>query len=349
MHSPIQVISAKEFASLRASALPGQQLRFPADWLSRPAQNRYSTAIERETLAWLESHGIGHSPAERDKLRKFDCGRYGGCSLPLAPYSTALLVTQFISLWLFWDDVQVEEDDGFSIEDVVDALSGAPARAPKNRYVDAWADLGARMRLLASNAWRQRLADAMREWLLNAKRETAMAREFRAQQVCPELDALFACRTVSIGMFPTFYLIELAEGIELPDEFHQHPAVRSLKQIASRLVGMGNDLGGIAKDIVHRWLNVVLVLAEQSALPIERAFAEVVALHNREVLDFDRAARALPQFGPAIDPFVPGWVQAVRHNVRGFALWESVAERYQEYKALVGDWALLAAVHDESP
>ena len=43
---------------------------------------------------------------------------------------------------------------------------------------------------------------------------------------------------------------------------------------------MGNDLGGIAKDIVHRWLNVVLVLAERSELRVDVAFAKVVALHK---------------------------------------------------------------------
>ncbi len=35
----------------------------------------------------------------------------------------------------------------------------------------------------------------------------------------------------------------------------------------------------------------------------------------------------LPSFGADADLFVPGWVQAVRHNVYGFALWESLAER----------------------
>ena len=109
-----------------------------------------------------------------------------------------------------------------------------------------------------------------------------------------------------------------------------------------------NDLGGIAKDIVHRWLNVVLVLAEQSALQVDIAFAKVVALHNEEVLDFDRAAARLPQFGPAIEPFVLGWVQAVRHNVYGFALWESLADRYQEYKAIAGNSAPLVATLDDA-
>jgi hypothetical protein len=347
MQGNVHVISAREFATRSVTVPPSYGLRFPAHWRANPVQNRYAAALEHDTLAWLAAHGIGQSVSEREKLRKFACGKYGGYSLPLAPFSSALLVTQFISLWLFWDDVQVEDDVGWSIEDVVDALSGAAKRTRPNRYVAAWADLGQRLQRTTSEAWLGRLAQTMREWLHNAKLETAMARSFRNQQACPKLEALFECRTVSIGMFPTFHLIELTEGIELPDEFHQHPAVCALTRIASRLVGMGNDLGGIAKDIVHRWLNLVLVLAQGSAISLERAFADVVALHNREVLAFDQAAALLPRFGPTIDPFVSGWVQAVRHNVRGFALWESVADRYQEYKAVVGDTALLAALLDD--
>ena len=162
----------------------------------------------------------------------------------------------------------------------------------------------------------------------------------------PAPDELFACRTVSIGMYPTFYLIELAEGVELPDAFHDHPVVKVLKQIASRLVGAGNDLGGLAKDIRHGWLNVVLALADAERIGVEEAFGRVVDLHNREVLDFDRTARELPSFGPEVDPLVQRWLDGVRYSVYGFALWESLAERYQEHTALTGGRVLLAPIED---
>lgn len=347
MQSPVKVISARDFSRQDVIVPARFRLHFPAHWRASPVQNRYATALERETISWLARYGIGETAAEREKLRKFNCGMYGGYSLPGAPFASALLVTQFISLWLFWDDVEVEENIAWSIEDVVSALRDARGEAsPANRYIAAWADLGRRLRPLTSEAWLQRLSDAMRAWLDNAKVETAMARAFRERRAVPEVEALLECRTISIGMFPTFYLIELSEGIELDAAFHEHPDVCGIKRMASRLVGMGNDLGGIAKDLINRWLNLVVVIAERSALPLEEAFAELVARHNAEVIAFDRAAARLPRFGPATDPFVAGWVQAVRHNVYGFALWESLAERYQEYKAVVGNTALLAAASE---
>jgi hypothetical protein len=342
MQSSVQVIRAFEFSAREAMVPSAYRLRFPAHWRASPVQNRYFEAIERDTIAWLNRYGIGCRASEREKLRKFSCGMYGGYSLPLAAFSTALLVTQFISLWLFWDDVEIEDDVTWSVDDVVAALSASPSIKKTSRYVAAWADLGKRLQHMTSATWLSRLGRTMREWLTNAKIETRLGRAFRSEGKCPDVDTLFECRTISIGMFPTFHLIELTEGIELDDSFHEHAAVRSLKRTASRLVGMGNDLGGVAKDILHRWLNLVLALAERSSLGVEDAFGRIVDLHNEEVVAFDREAACLPSFGPAIDPFVVGWVQAVRHNVYGFALWESVAERYQEHKAIVGNTALLA-------
>jgi hypothetical protein len=269
---------------------------------------------------------------------------YGGYSLPAANYRTALLVTQFISLWLFWDDAQVEEEDDFCIEAILEALAGgAEPRAP-SRYLAAWADIGRRLRRTQSAAWFGHLESTMREWLENARLETRQAQAFKGGLACPDFATLFDCRTISIGMFPTFHLIEFVEGFELDESFHRHDTVVALKRLASRLVGVGNDLGGLAKDISNRWPNLVLALMEQSSLKIEDAFQRIVDIHNADVEEFDRLASELASREAGTDALVRGWVQAVRHNVFGFTLWESTAERYQESKAVVGGRALIAPV-----
>jgi terpene synthase-like protein len=340
----VRIVSAQDFLRLGVEAPASFELRFPQRWIARPVQNRYAVAIEHETLAWLGSYGIGRSLDEAEKLRKFNCGIYGGYSLPTANYQTALLVTQFISLWLFWDDAQVEEEDDFCIEAVLEALAGTAEPRAASRYLAAWADIGRRLRRTQSAAWFGRLESTMREWLENAKLETCLAQAFKSGGACPDFATLFDCRTISIGMFPTFHLIEFAEGIELDESFHEHERVVALKRLASRLVGLGNDLGGLAKDISNQWLNLVLVLMEQSALKIEDAFQRIVNIHNADVEEFDRVALELPSREAETDALARGWVQSVRHNVFGFTLWESVAERYQESKAVVGRKALIAPV-----
>jgi hypothetical protein len=130
----------------------------------------------------------------------------------------------------------------------------------------------------------------------------------------------------------------------LKRSFHAHPIARELKRLASRLVGMGNDLGGLAKDLDQRWLNLVSILGERSSLAIEEAFQRVVDLHNADVRSFDRLCTQLPSWGPEVDRNIARWLRAVRYNVRGFTLWESTAERYQELKAIVNGKALVAPV-----
>lgn len=339
----VEIVAHRDLAAMDLRIPSAFTLRFPPCWWPTSLRHPHADAIERDTLAWLRGFGIGVAPEEAERLRKFGCAEYGGYSLPVADCEAATLVTQFIALWLLWDDVQVEEHQRWDVDAVVRALTDPAPPPTASRYVAAWADLGRRLRQVRSPAWIDRLATAMRQWLHNAKRETGMAKAF-ARGRCPDLATAFAIRTVSIGMYPTFHLVEHTEGFELPAAFHEHPVVRELRRLASRLVGMGNDLGGIAKDVEQRWPNLVLVLRVQEGLSLVDAFARLVAIHDDDVLAFDRLSTQLPSFGPRTDALVRRWLRAVRYNVQGFSRWESEAERYQERKAVVGGTALVAPV-----
>src|SRR5687768_10204193 len=73
----VKIVSAQDFLRLEIEVPASFELRFPQCWIAQPVQNRYAVAIERETLAWLASYGIGQSRDEAEKLRKFNCGMYG--------------------------------------------------------------------------------------------------------------------------------------------------------------------------------------------------------------------------------------------------------------------------------
>ena len=145
-------------------------------------------------------------------------------------------------------------------------------------------------------------------------------------------------------MYPTFHLIEYTEGCEL-GSLHDHPIVKSLKQLAARLVAFGNDLMSLGKDLAQAWPNMVTVLSAQHAIPMREAFARVVMMHERDIAAFDVLAhRLLCDAGrdAASGRMLRRWVQAVRHSVHGFALWESTAARYREVSAVVGGELLWA-------
>jgi hypothetical protein len=171
---------------------------------------------------------------------------------------------------------------------------------------------------------------------------TENAARYEAGEALPPFETMLDIRTVSIGMYPTFHLIEMAEGLELPEDFNEEPHIVELKRLASRLVGYGNDLGGFAKDVHGHWPNLVNALKAQTASTTPQAFRAVVDMHNAEVEAFDDVAADVPRWGRQVDVQVDGWVQAVRYSVAGFTLWESMAERYQQYKAVL-DGRVLAA------
>ena len=173
MLAEVRVVSGARSAQMRA-APARYRLRFPRHWRAQPVSNPAEAAIEEGTLAWLATHGMGIEAADREKLRKFECGKYGGYSMPRAALPEALLITEYISLWLFWDDVEVEEHAGWSVDDVVRVLTtrGPPS---ESRYVNAWGELGARLGERRGAGWLTRLGLSMR----NGSRTLGVRRGWR--------------------------------------------------------------------------------------------------------------------------------------------------------------------------
>jgi terpene synthase-like protein len=339
-----------ESMDLRPTSVP--RIVFPEHW--RSGSNVHAQDAAATTLAWMKSHGMGQTPAEERRLRKFCCGQYSGYALPHASYPRYLLMTEFLTLWLFWDDYEVETEQGIAVDELVAAITGERLPAGASRYAAAWYDLGRRLRQTQSRDWIERLGQTMRHWLLVSRLEAERAREQRRSHEPMALDNFLSRRVITIGMYPTFHLIEYTEGCEL-GELHNEPVVKTLKLLAARLVALGNDLMSLGKDLAQAWPNVVTVLSAQQGIPMREAFARVVALHQSDIARFDTLAeRLLSAVGrnSAVGRMLRRWLQAVRHSVHGFALWESTAARYREAPAVVDGellWAPLGYEGDALP
>jgi hypothetical protein len=343
--SQARLVAAKRPQAAEPAAPGRSRLLYPVHWQSPyPQGNRYTDLLERGTIEWLTRFGLITTPEDAQTIQEFECGLYGGLSSPASNLRDGLILTEFVSLWLYFDDRVIEDSEAWSLEDPVAFTGTQPAFKGPSGFLNAWNDLCDRMRRTQSEEWMTRLGESLKAWIGNAKRETENARVYQQSGALPPFETMLDIRTVSIGMYPTFYLIEMAEGWELPRSVHESEAIRDLKRLASRLVGYGNDVGGLAKDLAGRWPNLVVALKEERGLSLEEAFDQVTRMHNREVEAFDAAACRLPTWGPDLDAQVRGFVQAVRHSVLGFTLWESLATRYQKWTALAGPGALTAPV-----
>jgi hypothetical protein len=63
----VEIVSAQGFLRLEVETPASFELHFPQHWIAQPYLNRYAVAIERETLAWLASYGIGRRLRRRKK------------------------------------------------------------------------------------------------------------------------------------------------------------------------------------------------------------------------------------------------------------------------------------------
>lgn len=68
----VEIIPASDFSKRNLFVPARFQLRFPRAWRPDCVANRYAAALERETIAWLRSYGIGCTPEEAEKLAKFN-------------------------------------------------------------------------------------------------------------------------------------------------------------------------------------------------------------------------------------------------------------------------------------
>jgi terpene synthase-like protein len=321
------------------------RLLFPDHWQSPyPGGNVYLDAFERGTIDWLRSFGMLRDERDSEIIKKFSCGKYGGYSSPRASFRDGLLITEFVSLWLFWDDCVVEQGTRWSIDDMVSAMGDESTLRGDDGFMNAWHDLCVRLRQTQSATWMVRLCSEMQAWMENAKIETQNAQKYKRSGIMPDFDTMLDIRTVSIGMYPTFHLIEMTEGFELPANFHEHGIVKEMKRLASRLVGIGNDLGGLAKDLANGWPNLITALRQQANISLVDAFCRIVDMNNADVATFDQLEDQLPSWGSKIDSQIQGWIRAVRYSVVGFTLWESLAERYQNKKVAVDGRVLAAPV-----
>lgn len=151
----------------------------------------------------------------------------------------------------------------------------------------------------------------------------------------PDFAAQMEMRIATIGMFATVYLLEDAYDFELPRSFHAHPTVARLAWLASKVVGIGNDVFSFAKDVVEEKPNLATTLMRETDVSADEALAHLIRMHDDALEEYDRLAASLRGWGEDVDAVIERWLRDVRYASLGFTLWESQAPRYTAHKIVV--------------
>ncbi len=314
-----------------ADAAKSPTLLYPLSW--KPVLNPYAGLVKRRATDWFQSLGIVFDKKTRVLLDEERTDLYGGFPYPVANFEHLTTVSEFVALWILFDDLAMEsggywERHGLTIKDYELALRTGELSPRADPFLRAWWELGRRFAAKMSDRWMARLADYFVLWLEGARRERDTYSTLAASAELPDLATYLSIRTVTIGARPTFWFNEYAEGFELPDQVMDHSLMVLLHDLGTELIFLANDILSLGKDIGAGWPNVVTVLQRERGLELAESLEQAVRMHNDAVKQFVHTERALPSFGPDLDPLVRAYVERMHFVVRGFTEFELGAERY---------------------
>ncbi len=300
-------------------------LTYPRTWTT--PLNPLAHEMQNKAFSWLKARGVIHDSVTEKKFIKLSVGEYANWPFPYADAARAEIITKFLALWIFYDDIIEEQDDG-QLHCIHQAIQGQTQQSFQGSpHLQCWWELGRAYAQLMSANWCRRHAQRFYEWVLSVRAESRVAQEFRQSRQYPSSISHLDRRRMNIGMIPNIDFIELQMNWELPQEYLDDPLHQELENISAEVVAMINDFFGYSKDLHLKWCNLVSCLMEEFKIYPDEAFEWVANLHNSRVIRFDQvAAEYLNRWDHR--PQLAKWVQSLRFIMYGFSRWHSRAPRY---------------------
>jgi hypothetical protein len=287
--------------------------------------------VERRALAWVDASGLCPDEASRAVAVASNSAEFYARFAPAADPERLWVA----ACWVYWgfvfDDARCDEGPFAADPAAFAALAGSVQRALEvpgplrtgDRYAAALHDLGEHMRACAGPVQCRRFHHAHRAWLGGVQWQIGN----RAAGRMPDLDEYLAMRLHAAGGEPTYALLEIANGIDVPAAEMDSPAVLALTEMAMLVASLDNDRHSYAREtgLGQTGQNIVTVLMAQDGLSPGRALREAIALRDA-ILDRFLALRAeiLPRAGAALRRYL----EDLGHGIRGNIEWGLRVPRY---------------------
>lgn len=286
--------------------------------------------VDEQAVEWIDDSGMCASDREKAWVVATHSTDFFGRFAPVAD-DERLLAT---ALWVYWgfafDDARCDTGPLSSRPAQFNALAGQVQRAcetgtatPDDRYAGALQDITRRFRSFAPPTQVSRFVHAHRAWL------SGVAWQIGNQAVgrMPGLDEFLTMRLLAAGGFPTFAMLELATGAEVPDRDMHRPAVRALTEMAATVAALDNDRHSLHKELSkgHADQNVYTVLMAERGIPLQEAVHQANALRDRIL---SRFLTVHDRIRPTAGPDLATYLQGLRYGVRGNNEWGMRVPRY---------------------
>jgi hypothetical protein len=273
--------------------------------------NTHVSTAQHRSVEWAERLALIQGEPQKNRLHRSKIAWLVGRVSPTASLEGLQVASDWTTLFCLMDD-RIEDPTLHPIQ--ASALlsqwlrSFREGTASQDAISQAFADLHQRMR--TSEGRFQNFLSRIEELCLCFSWEAI----HRRQKITPDLETYLHMREISVGIFAELALSGFTDGIDLPLEILEHPSLKRLMVLVSRVVGCANDLFTYEKELQQGELhNLVHVLMTREQLSKEEAISTAIQIHDDAVREFHRLSQELPTF------------EGEEHNVRRFV---SLLERW---------------------
>ncbi|MGW7440144.1 terpene synthase family protein [Streptomyces sp. NPDC054849] len=287
--------------------------------------------VDAQAVRWIRESGMCATDHEEAWVVATHSTDFFARFAPVAD-DDRLLAT---SLWVYWgfafDDARCDNGPLSSRPAQFSALAGRVQRAAEapsapdggERFIPALQDIVGRFRSFGTPAQVRRFTAAHRAWLSGVCWQIGNVAAGRM----PDLDEYLAMRLLSSGGEPTFAMLELAAGPEVPDRELHRPVVRALTEMAIAVAALDNDRHSLRKEMSrgHADQNIYSVLMLHRQLSVQEAVEAAARIRDRILTRFLRVHdRVLRTAGAEL----AGYLQGLCYGIRGNAEWGLRVPRY---------------------
>jgi hypothetical protein len=288
--------------------------------------------IEQQANSWVRRSGMCATATECQWVVATHSVNFYARFAPSAP-DERLLAT---ALWVYWgfafDDACCDNGPLSNRPDRFAALAGRVQRAVEvpalrdnsERLIPPLQEIILRFRALGTDLQLRRFAAAHRAWLSGVTWQIGN----QARGRTPGLNEYLAMRLLSAGGEPTFAMLELATGPEIPARELESRAARALTEMAVLVASLDNDRHSLRKEISrghHVGQNIYSVLMNHQRLTRPEAFRAAAALRDLVLQRFLQLAERVSRNA---SPELRTYLQGLAYGIRGNAEWGLLVPRY---------------------
>jgi hypothetical protein len=275
----------------------------------------------RSTEQWLQRHKLDTHVASQT-MRDLHLGELAALTHATVTVNDLQLYTDWCS-WLFIHDDMGDSMTPANLQilhaDVLRILRDAERVKTDAPLLNAMRDLWQRTSSRApSEQWRGVFLSNVQDFFDAGVWEA----ENRDRGSLIDLESYVQRRRRTSGMYMWIDLIEISGPTLMPDAVRKHAEMQRATTMVNDIASWANDIFSLGKELASNDpFNLVLVIAHNDHIPLNRALEKAIALHDDRVRSFLDTEILLRSLGTAYSIDLSWYVDRLRSYVRGNLDW----------------------------